>query len=160
LRHGGDNVIRGLRKIVDLDGFLTLTTASTQAFNKRAEPLEATNDVFYQTYASSQDKARIFGPLHFSWQIIFDEEGANDGLVPLSSQQWVSELVGDGGEMKQVPQHNFPLPADHLNQIGWWDLDEMNRPDWWKLNPLAEKRQFETAVRQLYLQIARDVSSL
>ena len=160
LRHGGDNVIKALSHMIDLDGFLTLTRAATQAFNKRAEPHEASNDVFYQTYASIEEKPRIFGPLRLPWQIIFDQEGANDGLVPLTSQQWVSELVGSSGETKSVIQHNFPIPADHLNQIGWWDIDELNQPEWWKLNFVEEKRQFETAVRQIYLQIATDVAAL
>jgi triacylglycerol lipase len=158
--HGGDNAIKSLSQFIDLEGFLTLTTAARQSFNEGAEHFEAANDIYYQTYASFEAKEQLFGPLHFSWQIIFDEQGENDGLVPLSSQKWRSELVGHNGKTKVVPQHNFPIPADHLNQIGWWNLEELNRPRWWRLNLLKEKRAFETAVRQVYLQIANDVSSL
>ncbi|GJM41886.1 MAG: hypothetical protein DHS20C20_21680 [Ardenticatenaceae bacterium] len=160
LLHGGNDVVEAMGHVVDLDGFLTLTSAAMNAFNKRAEPEEATNPVFYQTYASAQEKANVFGPLRLSWQIIFDKQGANDGLVPFSSQQWTHELVGTNGETKLVPQHQFPMPADHLNQIGWWDLDELNRPEWWKLNFVEEKRRFETAVRQVYLKIANEVAAL
>lgn len=161
--HGGTEAVEALGKFVDLKGFLTLTTAAREAFNKRAEPAEAANDVFYQTYASSEERKHVFGPLHFSWDIIAEREEEtkeNDGLVPFRSQQWTSELVGPEGKTKQIVQHIFPMPADHLNQIGWWDLDELNRSGWWKLNMLEEKRQFETAIRHIYLQIARDVAAL
>jgi triacylglycerol lipase len=160
LTHGGDNAIKILRKFIDLKGFLTLTIASREAFNERAQHFEATNNVFYQTYASSEESKQIFGPLRFSWKIINEHEGENDGLVSLHSQKWANELIGNGGETKRIMQHNFPIPADHLNQIGWWNLEKLNRPGWWKLKLVQEKRRFETAVRHAYLQIARDVTSL
>jgi triacylglycerol lipase len=159
LAHGGDNVIKTLHQIIDLEGFLTLTRAARQVFNERAEPQEAANEVYYQTYASSQKKTNVFGLLRLPWQIIFDQEGANDGLVSLRSQEWTGELVGDKVS-KQVRQHHFPMPADHLNQIGWWDLEELIQPEWWKLNFIEEKRQFEKEIRQVYLKIANELSAL
>ncbi|MCP4421846.1 MAG: hypothetical protein GY805_34975, partial [Chloroflexi bacterium] len=161
-----DGAIKMLRELIDLEGFLTLTTADTVAFNRRSEHFEATNDVFYQTYASFEEKEHVFGLLRFSWKKIAEQKTVNedkkknDGLVPLHSQRWTDKLVGNNGEIKQITQHDFPFPADHLNQIGWWDFDELNKSEWWKVNLLEEKKAFEMAVRQVYLQIANDVKAL
>jgi triacylglycerol lipase len=158
LTHGGDQLIRTLRKTLNLEGFLTLTIEERRAFNEFARNQEARNDVFYQTYAASQEPARIFAPLRLSWKIISRVEGDNDGLVSVESQRWVPELIGDDGTVKAVAQHPFPVPADHLNQIGWWDLDEMRRLKWWHLNAIREKRRFENRIKDAYLQIARQVT--
>lgn len=157
LTHGGDKAIEVLRPLLPLDGFLTLTHAERAAFNTAVEDSEANNPVYYQTYGSTQQKDKIFIPLRGSWQIIHDAEGANDGLVPLTSQLWTTKLIGKNGVKKTVHQHHYPFPADHLNQVGWWNLDELNGGQWWKTNLLRQKREFETAVRQLFLTIARDV---
>jgi triacylglycerol lipase len=158
LSHGGSDIIRAIRRFLDMEGFLTLTAEARQAFNESARNLEATNDVVYQTYAGAQQKDLIFTPLKPSWEIINDAEGANDGLVSVASQKWVSELVSDEGVVKGVRQHDFPVPADHLNQIGWWDMSELRKLKWWRISWLREKRRYETAVKNAYLKIARQVT--
>ncbi len=160
LAHGGHEAIVALRQRLDLGGFLTLTATERAAFNERARHAEATNDVVYQTVASAQAGERVFGPIRFAWGIIFDQEGENDGLVPATSQAWTDRLVGDDGTAKSVPQRRFPFPADHLNQIGWWDLDELSRSRWWRLSVWREKERYEAAVRDIYRQIARDLAAL
>lgn len=155
---GGDEIIKALRHTLNLEGFLTLTLAERQAFNEAARNEEASNDVVYQTYAGTQEPERIFAPLRPSWAIINEAEGANDGLVSVKSQRWVSELVNDDGTVKSVAQHDFPIPADHLNQIGWWDLDELRKIKWWHLNAIREKRNFENGIKHAYLQIARQIT--
>jgi len=158
LEHGGDDVIMALRKILNLEGFLTLTLSARKAFNESAEKIEATNPVHYRTYAGSQGQALIFSPLKPSWHIVYEAEGENDGLVSVRSQKWTSQLVGDGGVVKTVEQYDFPVPADHLNQIGWWDIEELSNQKWWQLNVFRQRREYEAAVRNVYLTIARDVT--
>ncbi len=158
LSHGGSDLIKALRGFLDTEGFLTLTAEARQAFNESARNHEATNGVVYQTYAGAQTQDLIFTPLKHSWAIIFEAEGPNDGLVPVSSQRWTEELVSDDGVVKQIRQHDFPVPADHLNQIGWWDLAELRRFAWWRVNAFRQKRQYESAIKDVYLKIAREVT--
>jgi len=158
LSHGGDELIRALSQTLNLEGFLTLTIAERQAFNESVRSAEASNNVVYQTYAGTQALEHIFAPLRPSWKIIYEAEGVNDGLVSAKSQRWVAELATENGHMKKVRQYDFPVPADHLNQIGWWDLDELRKIKWWHLNAIREKGRFESAVKDAYLQIARQVT--
>ena len=53
-----------------------------------------------------------------------NQNDRNDGLVTVSSQKWKKELVASDGTPKPVAQNEFPFPADHLNEVGWWDLQE------------------------------------
>ncbi len=160
LTHGGEAAIEALREIIDFGGFETLTLAERRAFNEAARHREATNSVVYRVYASAQAREKVFGPLQRPYDIIFAQEGENDGLVSVQSQLWTDRLVADDGTTKPVHQFHFPIPADHLNEIGWWDVRELGRANWWRLNMLREKRGFETAVKNIYLTIAQDVTQL
>lgn len=160
LTNTNHKLIKALRHVIDLDGFLALTTTACREFNESALESEAANEVFYQTYASFEARRKVFTPLKGTWDVIQQREGDNDGLVPRASQLWVSELVGSEGRVKQVPQHDFPIPADHLNQVGWWDIGELdlgNTP----LQHLARSVcEYESSIKDVYLKIARDVSAL
>lgn len=151
MEHAGDRLIRALESVLDLKGFACLTTSECRAFNRRAEALEAANPVVYQAYGSCQQRYRVLGPLQPSWQIIRDQEGENDGLVPMRSQLWCAELAG-GGMRKAIGQHRFPIPADHFNQVGWWDVRE-----WLAGMGPAE---YEAAIQDVYLGIAQSVSGI
>ena len=159
LTHGGTAVIEAVESFFNLAGFLTLTRAKRQAFNDMAQDWEAKNPVFYQVYAGSQDRNTLFTPLKLVWSIIFDEEGPNDGLVSHSSQLWTDKLVAADGATKNVPQHEFPLPVDHINEVGWWDISEICGWHWWRVDKWLAKRRFETAVKDTYLKIAREVTT-
>ena len=129
---------------LDIAGFSNLSTEDTAAFNEQALDAEAQNPVHYTTYAASQDYPQILTPLKLSWKIIAAREGPNDGLVPLTSAAWTDKLGS-----KTVRQESFPVPADHLNELAWWDLSELRRP--------RQRRQpFKEAVRAAYLKMARD----
>jgi triacylglycerol lipase len=133
---------------LDLSGVFDLTTARCRAFGADVEAAEAANPVTYIAYASAQRlEARVFPPLRGGWRILHEREGLNDGLVSLASQLWREELRGPGGT-KRVEQREFPLPADHLNQIGWWH-------PW--VTPLAGRRNFEGMIRSVYVRIAEDL---
>jgi triacylglycerol lipase len=155
LERGGQEIVELVSKAIDLRGFENLTRASCKKFNESVRNAEATNDVHYQTYSSSEDRKQIFSLLQLSWDIINKEEGANDGLVPVTSQKWQAEITADGGTVKKIAQKQFPLPADHLNQVGWWDLNELH--GFGKLNPIGSRMRYETEIKKVYSGIARDL---
>lgn len=158
LGFGGKLLIKIVRDAVrlDLDGFHDLTTAACDAFNRRARDAEAANDVFYQVYSSYEEGDKMFLPLFGSWALIRSVEGRNDGLVPVRSQMWESELIASDGRRKQIAQREFPFRADHLNQTGWWDLNETLDGQIGG-NPLQEKLDYERQVRNVYLEIAQNL---
>jgi triacylglycerol lipase len=144
--HLGRRLIRWSgRAGLDLRGFEALTRARCRALNAEVEALEAANGVAYFTVASAQEREeRVFPPLRRAWRHLREREGRNDGLVSHDSQQWTRVLRGPGAE-KRVEQWEFPVPADHLNQCGWWH-------PW--TGPWRERRAFERTIRNLYLRIA------
>ncbi|HVE59860.1 MAG TPA: alpha/beta fold hydrolase [Pyrinomonadaceae bacterium] len=160
IENEGDQLIEVLRGIIDLNGFADLTTAACDTFNKSAEAAEAANPVVYRTYAASEEEDHIFAPLQGAWRIINDAEGENDGLVPVKSQMWRSELIGEGIPPKTVHQHIFPVPADHLNEIGWWEINQMSRRKLFDFDLFRSVKNYEDSIKDVYLKIARDVQEL
>jgi triacylglycerol lipase len=157
---GGSLLMLFLKKAVHLDvgGANDLTLVACKAFNERARDAEAKNDVFYQTYASSERGSEIFLPLIASWKFISDKEGNNDGLVPQHSQKWTDELVASDGTRKRVPQNEFPIPADHLNQVGWWNLTESLGS--FIDGDFQSRDEYEGRIRNIYLDIVRNLQNL
>ena len=119
IERGGKELIDALEPVIHLGGFEDLTTDACGMFNARAEAQEAANQVVYQTYASFEERKRVFLPLRPSGDFIKAREGENDGLVSVTSQRWKAELRGSGGITKRIAQFDFPVPADHLNEVGW-----------------------------------------
>jgi triacylglycerol lipase len=156
--HGGDSLINLIRPVINFDGFADLTVAACESFNKRAEDSEAGNSVVYQTFASSEDRRLVFAPLSLSWKFISDHAGENDGLVPLTSQQWQRELIASDGTRKPVAQKRFPVPADHLNQVGWWDPQEALNPNLKLKEILKQPADYERKIRDVYLEIAQQLN--
>jgi triacylglycerol lipase len=160
--HKGHEIMKLVSTVIDVEGFSDLTSAACKAFNDAARNSEASNKVFYQTYASADEQAQVFTPLKPSWAIIHkaeagNDEGRNDGLVSRTSQSWEKELAGDGGAVKKITQHLFPVPADHLNEVGWWDLNQLQISDWWKTNLATHVRDYELSIRNVYLDIAKNL---
>ena len=156
----GHEIILLLKEVIDLGGFNDLTTEACRLFNEEAETDEADNGVFYQTYASSERRATVFAALQPSWDIIESAEGANDGLVSRNSQFWAAGLRGSHGATKEIARHDFPVPADHLNEIGWWDINQLRDVNLFKTSIFAAIRDYELAIRNVYLDIARRVQQL
>lgn len=155
LARGGTELIAVVSKAVDLRGFEDLTRAACRKFNDEVRNAEASNGVFYQTYSASEGREATFVFLQPSWDIIKKEEGDNDGLVPLTSQAWQAEIVGEGGARKTVVQKQFPVRADHLNEVGWWDLNELHGAA--KLFAFGARERYETSIKEVYRNIARDL---
>lgn len=163
IAHEGEELIKLLHNCIDIGGLADLTTAKCIAFNEAAQASEAANKVFYQTYASSEDQDKVFTPLKESWRIIFDAEGANDGLVARSSQSWTDQLTDGNGLQKTVRQHEFPVSADHLNEIGWWDIHQLNLSGFNILDVfrlINTIKDYENNIKNVYLEIAREVQLL
>lgn len=75
--------------------------------------------------------------------------------MPFTSQQWKPELIAGDGTRKKIKQKEFPIPADHLNQVGWWDPQEVLNPAKILQNVFKQAAEFEATVRNVYLEIAR-----
>jgi len=129
---------------LNLEGFRDLSTSAAAAFNERALNVEARNPVHYATYAAHQSYERIFTPLKLPWKVIAGREGDNDGLVPVTSAAWTDRLGS-----KTVRQEAFPVPADHLNELAWWEPCELRAPR-------QERRPFKNKIRDAYLKMVRD----
>ena len=159
--HGGNLWIELLEKAVrlNLEGAHDLRISTCAIFNERLRDAEAKNGVVYQTYASFEERKDVFLPLVLSWTFIHDHQGNNDGLVPVSSQKWQSELIASDGTRKLIAQHEFPFPADHLNQCGWWDLSEAQNP-FFHGTFTQQRANYEMKVKNLYLEIARGLQNL
>jgi len=117
-----------------IEGVRDLTRARCRRFNEEAAEYESQNGVRYRTVAGVQTGERIFLPMRFAHRIILEEEGENDGLVPLVSAIWREEF------------HLRTLDADHLNEIGWWNLGEKRAG--------VSRREFESRIRRFYLDLA------
>ena len=159
LENGLADWVVAFRKIIDLDGVHDLTTAACQAFNEKAEASEAVNDIIYSTWSSASHE--VFRPLKSASEVITEAEGPNDGLVSVASQQWKPVLIGPTDKI--VRQRQFPFPADHLNQLGWWGPPSWDAP-FHSLSVISEwKKKFretEQQVKDLYLRIADELSGL
>jgi triacylglycerol lipase len=157
LAHQGDEFIEIIGRVIDLGGFRDLAQEACSDFNDQAEEQEATNSVVYRAYAASQKQKLVFTPLQKSWDIISDGEGDNDGLVSVTSQLWTSQLDAPQGAVKHIEQKIFTVGADHLNEVGWWDLNEIRELAWWKTSIVTAIRDYELRIKNVYLDIAKSL---
>ena len=119
---------------LDLAGFKDLTTDRCRRLGRELAGFEDDNGVRYRTVAGIQPLERIFRPLRYSYGIIWNEEGENDGLVSLRSAMWKEKYF------------LFKMDADHINQIGWWDRSEAVSG--------ISRDAFERGIREIYVGIA------
>lgn len=154
-----NKIFSAFGKVINVKGFKSLMTAACRAFNDAARDAEAANAVIYQTYASCQKRELTFLPFQKNWQIIYDREGDNDGLVSVQSQKWEACLVAKNGVTKTIRQYDFPMPADHINQMGWVHRTGLFSTKAWNWRIWQEKRRAELAIKNIYLQIAQAVST-
>jgi triacylglycerol lipase len=151
LAHGGSDFIEVVRRATtmpSIEGFRDLTTGACRVFNEEARGAEAENRVTYRVVTASEDFATTFEPLKISYPIIKAHEGENDGLVSVSSQRWTD--TGMLGK-KRVREIRFPLPADHLNEVGWWDPAEAAALSLSRVLP----NLYMDRVKDFYLDLAR-----
>lgn len=162
MEYGADKWIEFSNKYFYLDfrGFLALTTEATSAFNERAAPAEVANDVQYFTYTAYQEREKMFEPLKLTWQYVYERQGDNDGLVSCTSQAWGTEIVGENGRTKSIHQRQYKIGADHLNQVGWWDINEWQSTYFWQSGLLKQRYAYEQQIRDTYLKIAQETADL
>jgi len=120
IANGGHALVQAVQRASwpSLEGFRDLTTAACRVFNDGARKEETSNGVKYRVVSASEHPLKVILPLQPSWTIIAKEEGENDGLVSVASQEWRGSGLG------KVERIGFPVPADHLNEVGWWDPAE------------------------------------
>lgn len=129
-----------------LDGFEDLTRERCAKFDLEAEAFERGCGVRFRTYAGAQAVPFVFGPLQLPALLIEGIEGANDGLVSVRSARWRDEYF----------QGTFD--ADHLNEVGWWDDDDLGpRLFATTARRRADRREMEERIRGHYRTIARDL---
>lgn len=158
LEHQDLKELEPLFKIIKIDGFMDLTPKACNTLNQQIESIEADNAVIYRAYGASQELEDIFFPIRFSGNIIDHEEGPNDGMVALSSQLWKPHLTGKNAT-KNITQHLVPFPADHINQVGWWDINELSGSVMNRLKQLYNRKQFEKQVKRCYLKMAQQATT-
>lgn len=122
-----------------LDGLKDLTPRAMKLFNRELDSFEGSCGVRFRAYAGRQSLLNVFTPLKFAWCIVNKAEGDNDGLASVASTRWKDEYF-------VPPVWN----ADHLNQIGWWDVSES-----WQGVGLNE---LETRIKDHYLEIAKTLA--
>jgi triacylglycerol lipase len=157
---GGNRLVDMLGRFIELEGFRDLTTTACREFNRHAEAAEALNPVRYQVCASNQVRDRVFLPMQASWAVIHEREGENDGLVSVASQNWCAALQAGAGPdavRKPVRQIPFPLAADHLGQVGWWNPNLWRKADG-LLNLQRQIDDYERQVRDFYLGLANGLA--
>ena len=159
---GGGKLLKTLQEKalkLDINGVRSLSSEVCREFDEAARNAEAKNGVFYQVYSSYEALEEMFSPLLVTSVIVRAVEGRNDGLVSVTSQMWKSEIIADDGTRKQVPQHEFPFRADHLNQCGWWDAEETPLFSFGE-NWIEAAREYELKVKNVYLDIAQSVQNI
>jgi len=156
---GIDAIIGLVGNFMNLEGINSLTTRECQNFNVYANDYEATNEVIYQVYFSEKAYDDVFLPFQPSWKLINEHEGINDGLVCVTSQKWVNQIKSNN-RVKQIRQKRFPIDADHMDQIGWWNLNDFHKAGWWNMTALHDKNKHEEIIKNVYLKIAKDVYKL
>jgi len=132
--------------VTSLEGFRDLTTWACRAFDRAAEPFERDCGVAFLTFAGIQQLPFVFDPLKPAWVLIHANEGANDGLVSVASARWREEYFAGA------------IDADHLNEIGWWDANELGRR---LFSPAARgetREALEARIRGFYLDLATELA--
>ncbi len=89
-------------RIVDIDGFHDLTTHRMAAFNR---DVPNSPQVVYGSVVGRIERAKATPLLWITHKYLTERAGANDGMVPATSQSW-------GEVLKEIE-------ADHWAQIGW-----------------------------------------
>lgn len=123
---------------MDITGLRDLRIDRCAKFNELASPREKNSGVRFQAYAGKQEAARICIPLKPSHDVISEKEGDNDGLVSVKSARWNDDYYAT------------TINADHLNEVGWWDVSEIWGGD------LA--RNIEGQIKKFYLNIANSLT--
>jgi triacylglycerol lipase len=157
LSHGGNKLIEFAEPLLDLSGFADLTPSVCAEFNRLAEPAEASNPVRYRVCASHAPRKDTLLPLRPAWDIVYEHEGDNDGMVSVKSQLWTKELHAPAGHCKSIEQIQFPFPADHFNQTGWWDPSKRDR-DKSLLEIKTSVAEFEAKLLNMYLELANGLA--
>ena len=99
---------------MDTQAFKDLRTSECSVFNRKTPNLDA---VKYFSITGEPVKEEMLTPLRILHDIVFEHEGPNDGLVSSKSAKWGEETTN--------------WPADHAQQIGWFNKPSFDWRDGW-----------------------------
>lgn len=135
----GRLLLAALSTLLDVQGFADLRPDACAARTAALAAHEAVNGVRYRAVHAVESVERMNVLLQTTQALM---TGQSDGMVPIRSQQWAS-AVG----MKRIEQLAFPVPADHLNEIGIYDPGELAFG--------FTAATYTQAVKDFYLALAR-----
>ena len=128
-----------LRIGLNVNGLADLRTEDCKRFNNDpaviAFEAECESQIQFRTYAGTQSFWGVFSLLKGAFKIIQSKEGENDGLVSVRSARWRNRYF-----------QTVINETDHLNEIGWWDLDQLLIGE--------SPRAFRSRIHALYQRIA------
>ena len=129
------SLIRAARRLgINIEGFRELTRGYCRTLNSDLEAFERDCGVLFRTVAGVKTLEGIFMPLRYSYRIVWEAEGENDGLVPFESALWKKAYFLE------------KLEADHINLIGWWHRGDAAVG--------VDRETFENHIGQFYLRLA------
>jgi triacylglycerol lipase len=132
--------------VTSLEGLGDLTTWACAEFDRKAERFERECGVAFLAFAGTQQLPFVFDPLKPAWVLIHANEGPNDGFVSVESARWRDEYFA--GEVS----------ADHLNEVGWWDPNDLGRRLFSPGARWESRNEMETRIRAFYLGIATELA--
>ena len=105
------------RLSLDIEGVRDLTRHACAAFNDNPEVKAFEDELEKHTelkaYTGSARLENVLSILRKPYRIIREEEGDNDGLVSVDSALW-----------KRAKHTGIWKDTDHINEIGWWNLEQ------------------------------------
>jgi hypothetical protein len=82
------------------------------------------------------------------------------GSVPIKSQKWCGELIGEDIPPKTVYRHIFPVAAGHFNETGRRDFKQTSRRKFFDFDLIRSVINYGARIKDVYLKIARDGQAL
>ena len=102
----------------DLGGFRDCRPEACQKFNDEAPDMPG---VHYFSYGGSVSGAHVTPFLRRAWSLLTAMEGANDGMVSLTSARW-GEYLGTvhADHFAQTPDMTFVRPGETFDALGFY----------------------------------------
>jgi len=141
-----DEGIREHGKLIDILGKLSLNIEGVRDlsrdacsnFNNNPEVKAFEDELEKQTelraYTGSADVENVLAVLRKPYRIIKEEEGDNDGLVSVHSALW-----------ERAIQKEIWKDTDHLNELAWWDFEQVGTEGFLALTKRIHNKYLEIA---------------
>ena len=136
---GYGELIEILKRLsLNIEGVRDLTRDSCSIFNDTPEVKafedELETNIELRAYTGSAGIENVLAILRTPYKIIKEEEGENDGLVPVNSALW------ERAKYKGIWKH-----TDHLNELSWWDFEQAGTEGFLALTKRIHNKYLEIA---------------